>query len=109
MLAKDVFATLGIIFAITFLVEALVEYVFGTPFDKFPKLTPHKWLLMYVSLIVGVGVSYYYQFDMIYLLAKFLEVNLNMTWLGILFSGLVIGRGSNFLHQFVSKFFPVKE
>lgn len=107
-MTAEIFGTLGIIFAVTFLVEALVEYVLGTPFDKLPMLTPYKWLLMYVSLGVGVGVSFYYGFDLIYLLAKTLGVEFTTTWLGILFSGLVIGRGSNFLHQFVSKFFPQK-
>src|SRR5512139_495809 len=105
----EVLSTFGIIFAITFLVEASVEYVFGTIFDKIPKLVPYKWVLMYVSLLVGIGVAFYYGFDLIALIAQSMDVKFDATWVGMVFSGLVIGRGSNFLHQFVSKFFPAKK
>ncbi len=105
----EILGTLAIIFTITFLVEASVEYILGTAFDKIPKLTAYKWVLMYVSLAVGIGISFYYRFDLIALIATTLGITFSVTWVGIVFSGLVIGRGSNFLHQFVSKFFPAKK
>jgi len=104
----EIFATLGIIFAVTFLIEAFVEYFAGTPMDKIPKLTPYKWLLMYVAIAVSIPISFYYKFDLIALLGSFLEKEIAVSWVGIVLSGLAIGRGSNFLHQFVSKFFPAK-
>jgi hypothetical protein len=108
-MTAEIIGTFAIIFAITFIVEASVEYIFGTIFDKVPKLVPYKWVLMYVSLLVGIGVSFFYKFDLLSLLATTLGISFSVTWVGILFSGLVIGRGSNFLHQFVSKFFPAKQ
>jgi len=40
------------------LTEGFVEYIFGTLFDKLPKLSAHKWALMYISLLVGVGLAF---------------------------------------------------
>ena len=85
-----------------------MEYFAGTPMDKIPKFKPYKWLLMYVAIAVSIPVSFYYQFDLIALLGGFLGKVMPVSWVGIVLSGLAIGRGSNFLHQFVSKFFPAK-
>lgn len=93
-----------IVFALTFLTESFTEYIFGTIFDKVPKLIPYKWTLMYLAMLAGVGLAFYYSVDLIALLPPGSEV----TPVGIVLSGLAIGRGSNFLHQFVSQFFPTK-
>ena len=90
-------------FALAFFTEGLVEYIFGTPMDKIPKLAPFKWLLMYVAAIVGVGLTIHYKLD---LMALILKSDPDMV--GIVITGLTIGHGSNFLHQFISKFFPGK-
>lgn len=91
-----------IVFALTFFCESFVEYVFGTAFDKVPKLVPYKWTLMYVAMAAGVGLAFYYSIDLI----SMLPPGSGVTPVGIILSGLAIGRGSNFLHQFVSQFFP---
>lgn len=91
-----------IVFALTFLVESFVEYVFGTLFDKIPKFAPYKWALMYLAMGAGIGLAFYYTIDLISMLPPGTPV----TTVGIILSGLAIGRGSNFLHQFVSQFFP---
>ncbi len=91
-------------FAIAFLTETLVEYLLGIPMDKFPKLTPFKWLLMYVAGAVGVGLSLFYKLDLLALIMA-----REGTVIGMVITGLAIGRGSNYLHQFVSQFFPTKK
>ena len=91
-------------FALAFLTEAFVEYFIGQVMDKFPKLSPFKWLLMYISAVVGVGLSLFYKLDLISLI-----IQQDITIVGMVLTGMAIGRGSNFLHQFVSQFFPTKK
>jgi len=98
------FALLAITFALAFLAESLVEYIFGTLFDKLPALAPYKWTLMYVALVVGVGMAFFYGLDLIALISQEAGGQVGASWLGILLTGLVVGRGSNFLHEFVSKY-----
>lgn len=92
---------LAAIFALAFLAESLVEYLFGTLADKITVLTPYRWTLMYISAAVGVGLAFHYQFDLISLILGNV-----LTWVGMLLTGLVIGRGANFVHQFVSEYLP---
>lgn len=101
-------AIFGIIFLLAFLTESLVEYVFGTPFDKSKKLKSHKWVLMYVSLAVGVGLAFWYQLDIIVLLANELGEDIALGWVGFVLTGSGIGRGANYMHQLVSEHFPGK-
>ena len=96
-------------FALAFLVESMTEYVFGTPFDKFPVLAPFKWALMYISAGVGVAVSFHYQLDLIAFIQLVVGgIEIPVTWVGIALTGLAVGRGSNYVHQFVSQYFPKK-
>jgi len=90
-------------FALAFLIETLVEYLVGEPINHIPKLMPFKWLMMYVSAGVGVGLGLFYKIDLIALIFQ-----REATVVGIVITGLAIGRGSNYLHQFVGKFFPGK-
>ena len=96
-----------IAFLLAFLVESLTEFVFGKPFDKVPALAPHKWLLMYIALLVGVGVCFFYRLDIVALLAQYAGAPTfaAVTWLGMLLTGMAVGRGSNYLHDLVMRFF----
>ena len=101
-------------FLLAFLIESGVEYILGTPMDKIKVLAPFKWLLMYVAMAAGTGLCFYYKVDLVALLPTWLaELTKNNadylpTPVGMILSGLAIGRGSNYLHQLMSKFFPVK-
>lgn len=101
-------------FLLSFLIESGTEYIFGTPMNKIKTLQPFTWLLMYISMAAGVGLCFYYKLDLIALLPTWLaeltkESTLYLpTPVGMVLSGLAIGRGSNYLHQVMSKFFPVK-
>lgn len=91
-------------FALAFLTEAFVEYFIGQVMDRFPKITPYKWVLMYVSAVVGIALALFYGLDLIALI-----IDKGNTVVGMVLTGMAIGRGSNFLHQFVSQFFPTKK
>jgi hypothetical protein len=89
---------------LAFLIEAMVEYVFGTPMDKIAKLKPFKWLLMYISLGVGVGVAFWYSLDLVALVME-----QEPTWVGIVFTGAGIGRGANWLNDLWQKYLFTKK
>ena len=103
-------ASLAVAFALSFVAESGTEYIFGTPMDKIEKLAPYKWALMYVGLAAGIGMCWYWQVDLIGLIqstaqgADFSAV----TPLGVIVTGLMVGRGANYLHQFVSQYLPMK-
>jgi hypothetical protein len=105
----NVFSVLAVIFLMAFLVESMVEYLFGTPFDKIPALQPYKWLLMYVAAIVGVAGAFIYRIDILYLLGGFVGAAFDVTFFGMVMTGLSIGRGANYLHDIVDKFFVKPE
>lgn len=103
----ETIGTLGIVFVLAFLSESLVEYIFGAPFNQIPKLTPYRWLLQYVALLVGVALAFAYQLDIIGLIAVSIGVTvLAPAWVGFILTGLAIGRGSEWLHKFLGKFLP---
>lgn len=101
----NIFGILGVIFLLAFLVESLVEYLVGQVFDQVSVLTPYKWTLMYISAFVGVLGAIVYKFDLLFLLAQFLEVSLEQSIFGTILTGLAIGRGANYLHDLVTKYF----
>jgi len=103
-----IIGTLGIILFMAFLVEGMVEYFFGEIANHVPALEQWKWLLMYVAAAVGIVAAFIYQFDLIALIASWLEVELNASPFGIVLTGLAIGRGANYIHQIISTYFPKK-
>lgn len=100
---------IAVAFALAFLCESLVEYLLGTPMSKFEALKPWTWLLMYVAAGVGVFFALYWKIDLIAVIANGIGQTSGdfSAWpvspVGQVLSGLVIGRGSNFLHDFLSK------
>ena len=101
----NVLGTLGVIFLASFLVEALVEATLGQVFDKVAKLAQFKWTLMYAAMVVGVVGAFIYSFDLIHLLGEWLNAPMPVHPFGEILTGLAIGRGSNFIHDLITKFF----
>lgn len=101
---------LVVMLALAFFVETLVEAIFGPIFDKVPALTPHKWSLMYIALLVGLVGAFLYKFDLLAVLSVTVKMDppIPVSWFGMGITGLAIGKGSNYLHQAISKFFPAK-
>lgn len=92
---------IGVSLALAFLAESMTEYLFGTLADHLPALAPLRWALQYIAALAGVGLAFFYRLDLIGVIG-----GLDASWVGFILSGLVIGRGANFLHQFVSQYFP---
>lgn len=76
--------------------ESVLEYVFGIWWKPFPDEMRPK-VLMGIGLVLGVAVCLVYGID---LLAAF---GLQSSVFGQILSGALIGRGSDFLHQFLTK------
>lgn len=81
--------TIGI-FILATLVEGFTEFAFG----KVEKLKPY---IMYIALVLGVGASIAYKVD---ILAHF-DLHTNQ-YVAYVISGLIIGRGSNYLNDIIS-------
>lgn len=101
----SVWGTLGIIFLLAFLVESMVEFAAGAPFEHIPALAPYKWLLMYLSMAVGIVGAFVYNFDILSILSQFVNVAIPVTTFGLILTGCAIGRGANYLHDLVKRYF----
>jgi hypothetical protein len=105
-----VLAWTGLAFLLAFVVESMVEYLFGQLLDNVPKLKPLQWLLVYVPLAPGIGLAFFYRIDLVWLMGQqvqatmAVELPIQISWVGMLLSGLAIGRGSNYVHDLASKF-----
>lgn len=95
----EIAKSIALALALAFMAESGVEYILGTPFDKFPKLAAFKWALMYVALAVGIALAFSYRLDLISLI-----LGQPPSVQGILLSGVAIGRGANFVHDFITRY-----
>jgi hypothetical protein len=103
---------LVIILFLAFLVtEGTVEYFLGQLFQHVPRLNSYQWALMYVSAIVGVLLALFYRLDLIALLSQYLQMQpvIVAGSVGEVLTGLAIGRGANFVHDLMDRFFVVKQ
>jgi hypothetical protein len=84
--------------------EGVTEDFFGPLFKALAEATGIALLgdLRYVAALLGVALCVAYRLDL--LLAAGFEAEVPMV--GYSLTGVVIGRGSSFLHQFVEQFFP---
>lgn len=87
------------VLALAFAVEGVVEYFLGEPMRRFAP--DWSWTLMYAAwLAAAVGV-WTYKLDLMQL---WLGLSDSWTWFGLVISAAMIGRGSNWLHDFASRF-----
>ncbi len=92
----DFVATFALILVLAFLTESMVEYFLGW----IVRIKPY---LMYVSAAVGIALAIVYQLDMI---AVFFKGAALTPFAGYVLTGLVIGRGANFVHDIAKNYFP---
>lgn len=108
----EVFATMGLVFLLAFLVETLVEFIFGTIAGFFPQWQvgqPVKAsIIQVIAVMVGLGGAFLYRFDILYLFGTFSQIPIEATPYGMAITGIAIGKGSNYVHQVITKFFPAK-
>ncbi len=105
-----------ILFAIilAFLIEGSTEYLFGTPMDKIPQLLPYKWLLMYLAVVFGIFYCFFFKLDLLYVLTSIAAKLagqppiISISAPGIILTGIGVGRGSNYIHDFIKKHIPGK-
>jgi len=106
MVVKQVLMAL----ALAAMAEGTTEYLLGPWFE----LLKAKWKeaeqvapMKYVSAAVGVGFAFAYQLD---LLATAFEIVSKPPWVGVLLTGILLGRGANFVHDFAKRYlFPTQE
>jgi hypothetical protein len=97
----DPLVSLTLISLLAFLAEGLTEYLarpvlaFLGVKDKSP-----MWL-RYVAAIVGVGLAFAYQADLLALVG-FQAVH---PAIGLTLTGILIGRGSNYVHDLMDRYF----
>jgi hypothetical protein len=101
----EVFAFLAFIIFLAAVVEGIVEYFFGKIVEHVPALQPYNWLLIYVAAAIGVAGTFHYQLDLFSVFASFLNMTITVSAFGITLTGLAVGRGSNYLHDLVEKYF----
>lgn len=101
------FEVLAGVFALAFLCEGVVEYLF-VDMVKYLCAILDKWIgvaadpakvIKLVAVMVGVGLCFAYSIDLITLLG--LGLTSVYPWVGYVLSGIVIGRGSNYLNDFL--------
>ena len=80
--------------ALSVVVERLIEYIFAPLWDHFK--IEKKWLL-YVQLAAGLGLAVVANVDFMGELGVVLAYPI-----GTLISGLIVGGGSEFLHQILA-------
>ena len=90
--------------ALAFMAESMTEYLFASWIDwavskwpSFGKAQPLK----YVAAIVGVAFAFAYSLDLI---AAMLGAIPNPAWVGVLLTGLAVGRGANYVHDFAKTY-----
>lgn len=82
------------IFLLATIIEGLIAYLFGKREDY----EPTRPYLKYVSLALGIGAAIAYKVDLLAMVGLVSVV----PFVGYIVSGLVIGRGSNYLNDIIS-------
>jgi hypothetical protein len=97
--ALDLVATLALL---GFLCESMVQYIFS----PFKKIEPY---LMYVSLGMGVFLAIAFNVNLIAAVVPGIPGTVLAYWTGVVLTGLIIGRGANFVHDLWEKFITVQK
>ena len=87
------------VMALAFAVEGVVEYFLGEPMKRFAP--QWSWLLMYAAWVAAAAGVWTYQLDLMWL---WLNLSDGPTVFGLVISAAMIGRGSNWLHDFAGRF-----
>lgn len=97
----DPLAQVTLILFLAFLAEGMTEY-FARPILAWAGSvdTSPMWL-RYIAMIVGVALAFGYRADLL-LMVGFPAVH---PLVGIVLTGILIGRGSNYMHDLVDRYF----
>ena len=99
------------------ILEAVVEFIFGIPADYSPWLTKNKgWMIPIVTIAVAITGAFIYKLDLFYIYGQFIEgimfeiagqrvvLGIASGPLGIVLTGILLARGSNFVHEIYKKY-----
>lgn len=93
-------------------VESAVEYIIS-PIAEHPKIVAYKKeILQYASLAAGVTLALVFGVDLFKHVIGVVfpdYVYQAHPVVGMVMTGLILGRGANYIHQFASIFIPAKE
>lgn len=95
-------ATLTGIFVLAALAEALVEYLLKPVVDDIAgdvKATWRDLTLRYTAALAGILLCVLYRADLL----TYFDLVPPWPWIGYVITGLIVGRGSNFVHDFASR------
>ena len=95
-------APITVILALAFLSESLTEYFLS---DLMAATGWGRPLLKYAAAVVGVGLAFAYGVDA---LESFLAISPHLPYLGQFLTGLLLGRGANYIHDFYSGYVAKK-
>ena len=103
----ELLAAVTSILVLAAVAEALVEHLFAPIIDARAEdkvITPGRmdWrplVLRYTSVFLSVLLTIVYRADLLLLL----NLSPPWPWVGWVITGLLIGRGSNFIHDFASR------
>ena len=87
-------------FALAFLAESMVEYLLAVPLSFLVKRWPiveQLQIKLYAALGVGVLMAFQYDLDLIF---EGFGYTAHWVGFGVLLTGLGLGRGANWLHDF---------
>jgi len=90
------------------IIEAVLEYVFGIWWTPIPDPDKRKKILMAVGLFLGVIICIYYRIDVVYEMMAQVGFQVQTGIIGYVISGLIAGRGSEFVHSFIILFGNLK-
>jgi hypothetical protein len=93
-MAEPIFAVL----ALAFLAESLTEYLFAGPLSA---LRMPAAVTRYVAVAVGVLLAWAYDLDIV---RDLLGLSPRPPLLGIVLSGVILGRGASYVHDFYSSY-----
>ena len=94
----EALAPFGVVLALAFLCESLTEYFFS---DLIAVLGLDNRCLRYIAAAVGVGLALIYGLDAI---KDFMGISPRLPHLGEALTGLILGRGANFVHDFYGNY-----
>ena len=106
MMNESIAAVTGILVLAT-IAEAIVEYLVAPIMDaRGPNSTEPKtaldWpalALRYFAALIGIALCITYRVDLL----AFFNLTSPWPWVGWVITGILIGRGSNFIHDFASR------
>lgn len=87
------------VFLLAFLCEAMTEYLFAEPLERFQN-GQYCFVLKYIAVVVGIGLCVAYRIDV---LAMVTGLEAVAAWVGWVISGMIIGRGSNFVNDVIDR------